>query len=659
MTLIKRFGWVAVTASLALGLMLITRPAYAEPLPLETYGDLEAVEDMALSPNGSQYAVLARVKGERRLVATGQDGTVRINTPVGEMKVRSVYWSGNDLVAVSYTQTTNLGPEFTKHRMELAGVLLIPLDGGKPRQVFGDNPNMMNAVFGGYGLRTVSGRPTGYFGGLEYRRDSSGKGTGYVFDHGRPALFAVDMEKNDPRRIARAASENHDNEWLVDGDGKLAVTLDIGGSGIDLGKWRLLNAQGSEIAGGTDKTASIALIALGRDGTSVIYGQDDDAAGKTRLFEVPLAGGATSEFLPDANIERTFIDRANGRLLGYVEQGEGRRPVMFDPAHQAAMTKVYRAFGKHDLRIVDWTENFAHVLLHISGGADSGTWYVVDLARMKADPVGYDRPAIGPERIGPVSVFAYPAADGMELDGVLTLPPGREARNLPVVIFPHGGPQDHDSVTFNWWAQAFASRGYAVFQPNFRGSTNRDLAFQRAGYGQWGRKMQTDLSDGLAALAKQGIVDPKRACIMGASYGGYAALAGVTLQSGLYRCAVAVAPVSDLREMYNTDYLESGGSSLMRNILRESLGHPSTFDDVSPRRHAGGASAPILLIHGRDDTRVPFRHSTSMADALRNAGKPYELVELREEDHFLSRPATRKQMLEAAMRFVQQHNPAN
>src|SRR5690606_13015279 len=270
-----------------------------------------------------------------------------------------------------------------------------------------------------------------------------------------------------------------------------------------------------------------------------------------------------------------------------------------------------------------------------------------------------ERPLIGEELVGPVSAFEYTAADGLEMDGVLTLPPGLEPATLPLVVMPHGGPRLHDEVEIDWWAQAFASRGYAVFQPNFRGSSNRDSAFVRAGNGEWGRKMQTDISDGGAALAAQGTVDPARDCIVGASYGGYSALAGVTLQQGLYRCAVAVAPVSDLGMMYRTDRTESGGSAVVTRSLLEQLGPRSGFDAVSPRRFAAQADAPILLIHGRDDIVVPFEQSARMADALKDAGRPHRLVELRAEDHWLSRAETRLLMLEEAVAFVQQHNPAD
>ena len=276
---------------------------------------------------------------------------------------------------------------------------------------------------------------------------------------------------------------------------------------------------------------------------------------------------------------------------------------------------------------------------------------------LKASPIGFERPKIG-THVGPISTINYTAQDGTDIEAILTLPPDREAKNLPLIMLPHGGPHSHNIATFDWWAQAFASRGYAVLQPNFRGSTNRDAAFEHAGYGEWGRKMQTDLSDGIAHLAQSGMVDPKRACIVGASYGGYAALAGVTVQNGVYRCAVAVAGVSDLRMMYEREMNERGRGRLLKKNLREELGDLDRVGDVSPRRLADKADAPILLIHGRDDTVVDFKQSTVMADALKDAGKPFEMIELVGEDHHLSNGKTRQQMLQSAVAFVQRHNPA-
>ena len=185
-----------------------------------------------------------------------------------------------------------------------------------------------------------------------------------------------------------------------------------------------------------------------------------------------------------------------------------------------------------------------------------------------------------------------------------------------------------------------------------------------AGYGEWGRKMQTDLSDGVRGLAEQGLIDPERVCIVGASYGGYAALAGVTLEQGVYRCAVSVAGVSDLRRMVlwaaERDVIRNNSTVRYWNRFMgaERLGDRS-LNERSPALLAADADAPILLLHGLDDTVVPFEQSQAMADALRRAGRPYELIELEGEDHWLSMSQTRRRMLTETVRFLETHNPAD
>jgi acetyl esterase/lipase len=620
---------------------------------LAVYGGLPGVEDMSISPDGKHIAAIARVKGERHVLITNDKQELLASAPVGDAKLRGLGWVGPRVLLVTTSATAPLGPGFTTSHLELWGVIRLSLDGAKPEMVFKRNGNMANAVWGSYGARNVGGKSLGYFGGVELKK--SADGIGYIFDHGRPALFEVDLATMRTRKAANAPGEGTDREWLVDATGEVAATLDVRSGGA----WKIEGAGGRTIASGTHPGGKVGLVAFGKDGTSLIYSEESNVDGVVRWFEVPLAGGTAQEVFADIGIDRLYVDPASGRILGYRPDDEAAKPVMFDPAHQKQVDLVFRAFPKLDLRLIEWSPDFGRFLVHASGNANPGTWYVVDMTSKRADPVGDDYPQISSEAVGPISTVAYRAGDGMELDGILTLPPGRPARGLPAIMLPHGGPHSRDRARFDWWAQAFASRGYAVFQPNFRGSTNRDDNFRRAGYGQWGRKMQTDVSDGLAELARQGIIDPRRVCIVGASYGGYAALAGVTLQKGIYRCAVSVAGVSDLADMFWTDYRESGGNRMLKRNLTESLGPPSTFAEVSPRKRAREADAPILLIHGRDDTVVPYKQSTAMADALKDAGKPVELVELREEDHWLSRGATRRQMLEAAVGFVARHNPAD
>lgn len=288
-----------------------------------------------------------------------------------------------------------------------------------------------------------------------------------------------------------------------------------------------------------------------------------------------------------------------------------------------------------------------------------GTWQFVDFKTGQANPVAEVYPGISSDMVGPAKMYKYTAADGLAMEGVLTLPPGSTGKNLPVVVMPHGGPESDSELGFHPWAQVFAARGYAVFQPNYRGSGGYGTEFRNAGFGQWGRKMQTDISDGLAALAAEGIVDPKRACIVGASFGGYAALAGVTVQQGLYRCAASYSGVGDPASMLTKDARE-GASKSSRRYWNSYLGTSSPSEipkEISPQANAARADAPILLGYGEKDTVVYPEQSKDMASALRSAGKPVDVIELANEDHWLSRSATRLQWFKAMVEFVQKHNP--
>jgi dipeptidyl aminopeptidase/acylaminoacyl peptidase len=637
-----------------LGLAAPLSVAQAAP-PLSAYGELPGLERAAISPNGTRVAIVATVNEVRSLLLV-ENGAVFRKISLGDIKLRDIEWANNEVVLVDFSQTERL-IGFTADKAEFFRTYVIPMSAEKPSILFSKQKEIADATFGWHGIRDVGGKTYGFFGGVPLERVGVGSNIPeYSFNGGSPGLYRVDMTTMAASPVSSRPSDGEWRDYLIDEKGELAVKLF---AARQSGQWKIRNANGEELAAGVNKQGGISLTAFGNNGKSLIFRREDEISKDWNYFEVSIIGGeAPRQILADVEIERLFIHRRTNILMGYLQGGAASTTRFFDPVLDKKIGKIAKAFPKLKRQLIDWTPDLSKVLVTTHGNGDSGTWWQIDLNASAASHVGAERVAIPPAEVGSISTVSYTAADGMQMDGILTLPVGKAPKNLPLIMLPHGGPTAHDSETFDWWAQGLASRGYAVFQPNFRGSTNRDAAFVKAGHGEWGRKMQTDISDGLAHLAARGIVDPKRACIVGASYGGYAALAGVTLQKGIYRCAVSVAGVSDLSLMISTDMRESGNNPMLKRYLEAEIGKGRELKDVSPRRFAAQADAPILLVHGKDDVVVPYNQSTVMADALKDAKKPYELVTLAGEDHWLSRNDTRKKMLDAVVAFVEKHNPA-
>ncbi len=635
----------------ALFVLTGTLPAAAET-PLSLYGKLPTFEMAAISPAGNRIAILGAANGVRSLIIIDDKKKPLKRFAIGDSKVRGIQWVGEDQVLIRITETVRLGTQFTAEKAEMEGALVMPVRHGPPWWIFG---SFRKTIAGGVrsfnGIAQRDGGWFGYFGGITLGRSLRGQAS--HFEDGRPELYQVDFATQAVKRLGiRPEREFLSRQWLLDGTGTIAMTFEYDHQS---GDWQITNAGGKQVASGKDLLGNAGMVGFGHDGSTLIY-REVDESGAVHWREVSLTGGAWAPVLDGIGIREIYFDDESNRLLGYLADGNDAVTKFFDPHHDQVANSVRRAFPNLNVRFVDWNRAFDKLIVKTDGPGDPNTFWLVNAQSGKAEPLGsaYIMEDI---EVGPMRMIRYKAADGLEMEGVLTLPPGREPKMLPVILLPHGGPASRDYAGFDWWAQALASRGYAVFQPNFRGSTGYGTAFERAGRGEWGKKMQTDISDGLAELARQKIVDPSRACIVGASYGGYAALAGVTLQQGLYRCAVSVAGVADARRLMIDDVRESGQNPTMIRILKDQFGSGRDAGEISPVRFADRADAPILLIHGKDDIVVPYVQSELMANALKRANKPVEMVTLAGEDHWLSRSETRLTMLEAAVRFVEEHNP--
>ena len=296
------------------------------------------------------------------------------------------------------------------------------------------------------------------------------------------------------------------------------------------------------------------------------------------------------------------------------------------------------------------------LIVVVDGPRQPTAYYYLNRTTHEATQLASTYPDLSEADLGEMKPWPYKARDGLDIPAYLTLPPGKAAKNLPVVVMPHGGPGARDMLGFDWMAQFFANRGYAVLQPNFRGSTGYGQKFEEAGYGQWGLKSQDDITDGVKKLIADGIADPKRICIVGASYGGYAALAGAAFTPDLYACAVSFAGVSDIAKMLRSDASDFGSDSWAVSEMNRSIGN--RYDDsgklaaTSPARHADSIKCPVLLLHGAGDTTVRIEQSEEMRDALQDAHKSVAYVRFEGDSHYMLLADTRIRVLKETEAFL-------
>jgi dipeptidyl aminopeptidase/acylaminoacyl peptidase len=317
------------------------------------------------------------------------------------------------------------------------------------------------------------------------------------------------------------------------------------------------------------------------------------------------------------------------------------------------LASLMQQFPGEDVRLTSSTTDGSKVVFMVSSDRNPGEFYLFDRTAGKATFLFAAMPWIKPDEMGTMEPIALKARDGLPLHGYLTRPHGREdAKNLPMVVGVHGGPYGiRDAWQFEPEVQMLASRGYAVLQVNYRGSGGYGDAFVHAGYREWGAKMQDDVTDATRWAISEGIADPKRICIFGGSYGGYAALRGVTKEPDLYRCAIGYVGVYDLRLMYTRGDIPQ--STYGDNYLKMVLGEDeNVLWDRSPIAHVDQLKAKVMLIVGGEDKRVPPIQGEHMHDALDRAHIAHEWIYERTEGHGFYDEGHRAEMLGKIAAFL-------
>jgi dienelactone hydrolase len=389
--------------------------------------------------------------------------------------------------------------------------------------------------------------------------------------------------------------------------------------------------------------------AVDRD-LDVVYGFEK-LNGRQALYRMSLDGSGRRELVashPEVDVDGLLRIGRSGRVIGASYVTDRRQSIIFDPEIRALSEGLARAVPNLPLiAVVDSSEDESKLLIRAGSDDDPGRYFLYDKATRQLGEIMLARPQLENVRLANVRPIRYRAADGTMVPGYLTLPPGSDGRGLPAIVFPHGGPDARDEWGFDWLAQYFAHRGYAVLQPNFRGSAGYgDSWFQENGFQSW-RTAIGDVNDAGRWLVSEGIADPAKLAIVGWSYGGYAALQANVLDPALFRAAVAIAPVTDLN-LFKEDRRFWSDFAMTRDYV----GSGPHIRAGSPAQNAEAIRAPVLLFHGDLDRNVGIAQSRLMRDRLQSAGRQVELVVFPGLDHQIEDSEARARMLRESDAFL-------
>ena len=301
--------------------------------------------------------------------------------------------------------------------------------------------------------------------------------------------------------------------------------------------------------------------------------------------------------------------------------------------------------------IVSETRDKQKLIIKVAAPVFPSSFYYLDLKTGSLEKIASANEAVDLEQLSDKIPVSYEARDGLTIPAYLSLPKNGGAEKLPTIILPHGGPMARDSWDYEYWTQFLTTRGYAVFQMNYRGSTGYGEKYRKLGYHEWGRKMLYDINDGTKYLIEQGIADPDRICIMGGSYGGYAALQSVVMDEHDYKCAIAFAPVTHLAKLMSKHRDMEGFQAYKHYVESEDW----TFEEASPALQVDNINIPVFIMHGTNDLQVPTSQSSLFFNNMDRAGKEITYIELEGGDHFLSFEGHRVRFLKEIEYFLSSH----
>ncbi|MFB9068711.1 alpha/beta hydrolase family protein [Pseudofulvimonas gallinarii] len=626
----------------------------AEPPPIEQFIKRDTFTNIKISPDGRHYAATVPQGDDKTVLAVLDRQTLKITGLMqmrGKEHIAGFEWVSDERLVV----TPMIRDGALAKPVPTGELYAVNADGSETRTLFSFRK-------GGGGLGSnirSSGSEAASAHVLHYMPDRNNQILIQVVPWGSEApineVRRLNVRTGASTRVVRAPGPFAD--FVVDRQGN--VRLSVGSTSAHVQKIHRRPVSGGDWVLIHDEAAAgfrLNVLGFEDDSRHVLVGRGQ-AQGADALYRWDIEDNTFSR------ISEPGVADPSGLLYGiefgspYAVISHPDRPVLhyLDPERrESRLTRsLAEAFPGQFAYPTSFTRDGSLALVHVISDRNPGEFYLFDLATMRATYIAGTREWIDPEKMATSRPISLKARDGTDLHGYLVIPAGVEARNLPLVVLPHGGPHGiRDYWMFDPESQLIASRGYAVLRLNFRGSGGYGRQFEVAGYRQWGGAMQDDVADAVRWAVAEGLADRGRVCIYGGSYGGYTALMNPARNPDMYKCAVGYVGVYDLPLMFQD------GNVRRTQFGREYLGmvlSGSDLQDFSPVNHASRISIPVFLIHGAQDSQVPITHSERMRAALRKAGNdPQWLVE-RAEGHGFYTERARLGLYTQLLDFLDRH----
>lgn len=633
----------------AIGLS-VSVPAIAADLASDAkaFGSRDAVISPDLSADGSKVIYITPGPGRKSIAVVGNLETGQFTSVASSDGSPEVLrWCNFASAARSVCQITGNTSNNLFEILGFSRLISLKNDGGDPK-LLGQTDSFYDAS-----IRQVDAQVVDWLDGTdnkvllerEYVPEEGKIGTHLVRTKKGVGVDRVDVStlQSDMVESPRDGVSN----YMSDGRGhvRLMMSPDVSGAGMLSGKtryvYRSANSRDWKTLGIRDNE-EFQPLAVDADTDQLYALKKKD--GRFALYGIKLDGSLAEKLVaenPRVDIDDVVRFGDGQRVIGYTYVEDKRTTVYFDPEFKMLAESLSKVLPQLPLvGFVDSSHDGRKLLIHAGSDSDPGRYYLFDRDKKTLTPAMVDRPELEGRTLASVKSVSITAPDGAAIPAYLTLPAGTAAKGLPAVILPHGGPSSRDEWGFNWLAQFLAARGYAVLQPEYRGSAGfGDSWLNDNGFKNW-RTSIGDITASTKWLASQGIADAGRIAILGWSYGGYAALQSAATEPLLYKSVIAIAPVTDLA-MLKDDFRDF----TISDIVNREIGTGPHVAEGSPLRHPTDIRVPVLLVHGDMDTNVKVAHSQKMDAALRSAGRQSDLLTFKGLDHQLSDSDARAQML--------------